>query len=132
MSTEFIAESSIYLCAPINALVEGIYEEKIPFTTIKQHGDFSLGTFDHLDGEIIMLDGKIFQIKDDGHVEEVDEDALTPFACVTFFKTDKTAELVGELSYPVFLETLLDCYPPPISFMLYAWRGSLLISAPSP
>ena len=52
----------VYLCAPVNALVEGIYEEKIPFSEIKKYGDFGLGTFDHLDGEMIMLDGRIFQI----------------------------------------------------------------------
>ena len=55
-------KTSVYLCAPINALVEGIYEEKIPFSEVKKHGDFGLGTFDHLDGEMIMLDGQIFQI----------------------------------------------------------------------
>ena len=45
------AASRVYLCAPVNALVEGIYEEKIPFTEVKKHGDFGLGTFDHLDGK---------------------------------------------------------------------------------
>ena len=50
--------NSVYLYAPVNALVEGIYEERILFTEIKQHGDFGLGTFDHLDGEMIMLDGR--------------------------------------------------------------------------
>ena len=45
-------QDSVYLCAPVNALVEGIYEEKIPFSEVKKHGDFGLGTFDHLDGEI--------------------------------------------------------------------------------
>ncbi len=43
----------IYFCAPVNALVEGIYQQRIPFTEIKQHGDFGLGTFDHLDGEMV-------------------------------------------------------------------------------
>jgi len=79
-----VNESRIYLCAPVNALVEGIYEEKIPLTEIKKHGDFGLGTFDHLDGEMIMLDGKIYQITSDGRVTLVDDHALTPFACVTF------------------------------------------------
>lgn len=40
--------SSIYLCAPVNALVEGLYEEKVPLREIKRHGDFGLGTFDNL------------------------------------------------------------------------------------
>ena len=28
-------ENRVYLCAPVNALVEGIYEQKIPFTEVK-------------------------------------------------------------------------------------------------
>src|SRR5438132_7080236 len=78
-------ENRVYLCAPVNALVEGIYEQKIPFTEVKKHGDFGLGTFDHLDGEMVMLDGQIYQITSDGRVSAVDERALTPFACVTFY-----------------------------------------------
>jgi len=37
----------LYLCSPVNALVEGIYEEKIPLQEVLQHGNFGLGTFDH-------------------------------------------------------------------------------------
>jgi len=34
---------------------------------------------------MVMLDGQIYQITLDGHVSVVDEQALTPFACVTFY-----------------------------------------------
>ena len=49
----------IYLCAPVNALVEGVYEERIPYAEIKKHGDFGLGTFDSLDGEMVYETGSI-------------------------------------------------------------------------
>jgi len=104
-------DSRVYLCAPVNALVEGIYEEKIPFTEVKRHGDFGLGTFDHLDGEMIMLDGRIYQMTADGRVTEVDEEALTPFACVTFFLPDKHAVLDGELAADDFLAWLEGLLP---------------------
>ena len=81
-----MSKNAVYLCAPVNALVEGIYEEKIPFTEVKKHGDFGLGTFDHLDGEMIMLGSRIWQIRGDGRVQEVGEEALTPYACVCFFE----------------------------------------------
>ena len=70
--------SSVYLCAPVNALVEGIYEENVPISEIKKHGDFGLGTFDQLDGEMIMLDGKVYQITGDGRTTLVDDEAETP------------------------------------------------------
>lgn len=112
--------SSIYFCAPVNALVEGIYEEKIPFTDIRKHGDFGLGTFDHLDGEMIMLDGKIFQIDANARVREVDETALTPFACVTFYQPLTHDELESAVDYPAFLQWLQTLLPSPNIF--YAIR----------
>lgn len=110
----------IYLCAPINALVEGIYEEKIPFTEIKKHGDFGLGTFDNLDGEMIMLDGNIYQMTSDGRVHQVDENTLTPFACVTFYQPLTHDELEEDLDYPAFLLWLQNLLPSPNIF--YAIR----------
>jgi len=115
-----MTRNSIYLCAPVNALVEGIYEEKIPFTKIKEHGDFGLGTFDHLDGEMIMLDGRIYQIGWNGHVHEVDQQALTPFACVTFFKPLKQFSSEKKLSHEEFLAWLQSFMPSPNIF--YALR----------
>lgn len=117
---EALEGSRVYLCAPINALVEGIYEEKIPFTQIKEHGDFGLGTFDHLDGEMVMIEGQIYQITADGHVNQVEEQALTPFSCVTFYQPASHEEMEGEMSYAAFLEWLQGLLPSPNIF--YALR----------
>jgi acetolactate decarboxylase len=116
-------ENRVYLCAPINALVEGIYEQKIPFTEVKKHGDFGLGTFDSLDGEMVMLDGKIYQISSDGLVRQVAEQALTPFACVTFYKPLSHDELAGELTYEAFLEWLHELMPSPNIFYAISIDG---------
>lgn len=110
----------IYLCAPINALVEGIYEECIPFTEIKRHGDFGLGTFDHLDGEMIMLDGDIYQITADGRTQQVDDTALTPFSAVTFYQPAAEYELSEPMDAAGFEAWLLGLLPSPNLF--YALR----------
>ena len=99
-------EGRIYLCAPVNALVEGIYEENIPFSEVKKHGDFGLGTFNDLDGEMVMLDGRIYQIASDGRVTEIDEKTLTPFACVTTYQPLSHDELDQELNYADFQQWL--------------------------
>ncbi|HCK64754.1 MAG TPA: hypothetical protein DHW49_00680, partial [Anaerolineae bacterium] len=81
------AENKVYLCAPVNSLVEGIYEQNIPFSEIKKHGDFGLGTFNDLDGEMMMVDGEIFRVGSDGKVNQItDEETCSPFACVTKFQ----------------------------------------------
>jgi len=110
----------IYLCAPVNALVEGVYEERIPYSQIKKHGDFGLGTFDSLDGEMVMLDGDIYQITGDGHVHRREDASHTPFACVTFYQPATHDELTRETTYEDFLNWLEGLLPSPNIF--YAIR----------
>jgi acetolactate decarboxylase len=118
--TTMPTENSIYLCAPVNALVEGIFEENVPFTEIRKHGDFGLGTFNDLDGEMVMLDGRIYQITSEGHVTVIDDNTLTPFACVTFYNPVSHDEIAHELTYEAFLEWLYRLLPSPNIF--YALR----------
>jgi acetolactate decarboxylase len=110
----------IYLCAPVNALVEGVYEERIPYVEIKKHGDFGLGTFDSLDGEMVMLDGNIYQVSADGRVRQRDDASLTPFACVTFYQPAAHDKLMRPSTYEEFLAWLEELLPSPNIF--YALR----------
>jgi acetolactate decarboxylase len=115
------ADNKLYLCAPVNALVEGIYEQNIPFHEIKKHGDFGLGTFNELDGEMMMFDGLIYRVGADGRANQVtDEDACTPFSCVTFFQPSSEEFLDRELSHDEFLNWLKELMPSPNLF--YAFR----------
>jgi len=115
------ADNKIYLCAPVNSLVEGIYQQNIPFSEIRKHGDFGLGTFNELDGEMVMLDGLIYRVSADGRVTQIsDEDARTPFACVTFFQPSSEETLDKELSHTEFQNWLKDLMPSPNIF--YAFR----------
>jgi len=110
----------VYLCAPVNALVEGIYEQKIPFDRIKLHGDFGLGTFDDLDGEMVMLDGEIYQITGSGVVHHITQPACTPFACVAFYHPLSHDRLEQDLSYADFQSWMERLLPSPNIF--YALR----------
>ena len=92
-----------------------------PLAEIKQHGDFGLGTFNDLDGEMVLLDGTVYQITADGQVAVIeDEQTLTPFACVTFYRPISHDELDQELTYDAFLDWLVRLLPSPNLF--YALR----------
>ncbi len=115
------AESKVYLCAPVNSLVEGIYEQNIPFSEIKKYGDFGLGTFNDLDGEMMMMDGDIFRVGSDGKVNQIlDDELCTPFACVTKFQPASDEVLEQEMSYVDFLKWMVELMPSPNIF--YAFR----------
>lgn len=114
---------SVYLCAPVNALVQGLYEENVPLSEVRKHGDFGLGTFNDLDGEMILLDGAVYQVSGDGAVKAVTEDVLTPFACVTFFKALTEDNLDGGLDAAGFNEWLLRLLPSPNIFYAIRFDG---------
>lgn len=114
----------MYLCAPVNTLIEGIFEQKIPLGEIKKHGDLGLGTFDHLDGEMVILDGIIYQIDGEGRVNIIEDDkTTTPFTCLTFFKPISVEEVDGRISYEDFLKWLEDLMPSPNVFYAFRIRG---------
>lgn len=108
----------LFQTSTINALLEGIYDGETTYGELKQHGDFGLGTFNGLDGEMVGLDGKFYQVKTDGIAYPVSDSVKTPFAVVTFFKTDKTVVLEKAEDYSQ-LKQYLD-YSLPTKNIFYA------------
>lgn len=70
------------------ALVEGLYQGAVKVDRILAHGDFGLGTFIDLDGEMVVLNGLCYRVSSDGTVSEVEGDRLIPYAIVTRFNAD--------------------------------------------
>ncbi len=79
---------TLYQVSSMNALAQGSFDGIEPVAEIKKHGDFGLGTFDSLNGEMIVLDGKVWQVTADGKVRVAPDDVTTPFAELTFFDRD--------------------------------------------
>ena len=111
---------SLFLCAPVSALDDGVYRQRIPLRTIREHGDFAAGTFDDLDGELVILDGRAYQLTAGGHVNQVGDDATTPFACVTYFEPISHDDLPGETDWEEFRAWIMDLLPSPN--LVYALR----------
>ena len=90
----------VYQSSTINALLEGVYDGTMTYGQLRQHGDFGIGTFNALDGEMIGFDGHFWQITGDGHIHAVPDDYQTPFATVLFFNPRIQQALNGPLDYP--------------------------------
>jgi len=90
----------------INALMKGFYETDFDFASIKEYGDFGIGTFNALDGEMVALDGKFYQVKSDGSVCKVDDSVKSAFCMVKFFSSDRKIRLKGENDYVHMIEQL--------------------------
>jgi acetolactate decarboxylase len=55
-----VVHHTLYHVSTATALVEGIYQGAVRVSTLREHGDLGLGTFEALDGEVIVADGHFF------------------------------------------------------------------------
>lgn len=79
---------TIYQTAPIDALMAGVYDGDYAVGDLKQHGDIGIGTLNALDGELVYVDGRMFQVRVDGKVCPVPDSARTPFSIATWLDRD--------------------------------------------
>lgn len=107
--TSQVEEGVLFQIAPFNTFSEGNYDGNLTFAELAKQGDFGIGTLNGLDGEMIAIDGKFYQIPSDGKPRQISPNEKTPYATVTFFHTDQTAQVTG-LNYSqlfAYLDTIL-------------------------
>lgn len=92
----------------IGALMRGLYTGCMTFGELRCHGDLGIGTFDQVDGEMILLAGRFYQARSDGVIKPVSPRATTPFATVTRFRPARTTHLTERLSLTQMEERLTE------------------------
>lgn len=86
-------KETIYQVALLQSLTQGYYDGIIKVSELKEHGDTGIGTFEGVNGEMIVIDGKVYQALGDGSVKEAADNETVPFSNVTFFDSDVTVDL---------------------------------------
>jgi acetolactate decarboxylase len=98
---------SVTQVSTIDAILNGLYDGVISYGDLKEYGDFGIGTFEGLDGEMVALNGNFYQIKADGVAYPVTNDMTAPFACVLSFDADRELPIREGLN-STQLQTYLD------------------------
>jgi acetolactate decarboxylase len=88
----------LYQTSLMSALISGIYEGEATYGRVRNHGDFGLGTFNDLDGEMVGFDGTFYQLRSDGSARPVTADQKTPFAVVTFFQPEHELDVLHQMT----------------------------------
>ena len=94
-----IEHHSIFQVSTSGALVQGLYQGCVSVADLRRHGDLGLGTFEDLDGEMILIDRHCYQARSDGSVAEADDSELTPFASVVNFAADYVEDITDVATY---------------------------------
>lgn len=79
---------TMYQVATLQSLMVGNYDGFVSVSELRQHGDIGVGTFERIDGEMIVLDGTVYQARYDGSVRKAYDNIGVPFATVTYFDCD--------------------------------------------
>lgn len=84
---------TMYQVSTLQALLDGGYDGHITVGELKKHGDIGVGTFDKIDGEMIIVDGTVYQARYDGSVNVADDKLTVPFANITHLDEDFSVTL---------------------------------------
>jgi acetolactate decarboxylase len=106
-------QDTLFQVSTLGALADGVYDGGVTYGDVKAHGDFGLGTFDALNGELVAVDGAFYQVRSDGAAYPVEDGMTTPFAAVTFFEADYTLQINEPMDCAILGETLLKTFPSP-------------------
>ena len=98
---------TVYQVALLQSLTQGYYDGIINVSDLKTHGDIGIGTFEGVNGEMIVLDGKVYQALSDGSVQEAADTETVPFSNVTFFDSDVTVDMT-EIENMAAFKSALD------------------------
>ena len=83
----------MYQVSTLQALALGYSKAVITVGELLTKGNTGLGTFEDVNGELIIIDGRCFRATQDGSVQEVEPETGVPFAAV--------ASLSGEREFPI-------------------------------
>ena len=115
-----VTRHQIFQTSLITALAQGVYEDEMTLAELLGHGSFGIGTFNGLDGEMVILGGTCYRLRGDGSVSVPDLGERTPYAVVTNFVPTLRQDVDGGLSRQEFSE-IIDALVPSSNYM-YALR----------
>jgi acetolactate decarboxylase len=101
----------LFQASTIGALMEGRLEGDLTVGELAGQGTLGLGTFDGLDGEMIVIDGLVLRADVDGHVSEAEPARRTPFAVVVDFEAEISLDLHGPIDHAGLLAAIESALP---------------------
>ena len=110
----------IYQFSLLNALMEGITESGITASKLSTKGNQGLGTFVRMDGELLLLDGKVYRLQAEGKVSEASPDDQIPFVTSINFVPQMTVKF--KLTNKDDIDKILDDFDKHAANLFMAYR----------
>jgi acetolactate decarboxylase len=107
MTEQLVTDDAVTQFAVLDALLAGAYASGIPVSEVRRLGDFGLGCCDHLGGEVIILDGEVFECTVDDPPTLMTDDEILPFVDVCRFP-EASAQPVNGVDLAALTERIED------------------------
>ncbi|MCD0476518.1 acetolactate decarboxylase [Flavobacterium sp. EDS] len=104
-------DKPIFHYSIMDAMRNGVYTGDLTIKTLASKGNFGLGTYNYLDGEMIALDGIFYRIAPNGQVTKAESERMVPFASVAFFKADISYEITGSKTIELLQQEIISKLP---------------------
>ena len=116
-------ENHIYQYSLVNALMAGVVDSGISVQNLLSKGNQGIGTFARMNGELLMLDGKVYQLLAEGNTRVADESDQIPYAVVTQFVPQETLDI--QLESKESIDQILEKFNQHSAnvFMTYRFQG---------
>jgi len=106
------AEPALFVYSTIDALLAGAYDGDMTVQELGTKGNFGMGTYNRLDGEMVLLNGVFHHVHADGSVSVADPRTKVPLAYVLPFPADTAMGLTLDDAAPprplAELEAIID------------------------
>ena len=109
--------------APFLYILSGNYDGALTVAQYKAAGNFGIGTFEGLDGEAVLLDGVVYQVKGDGSVLQPEDTRTMPFGACTLFDDDLRRKMKNVDSFDRFGKALENSFEDKQIFYAVKARG---------
>ncbi len=114
-----------YQTSLLSAVMSGVYDGEEAIGSLLEHGDFGLGTFNALDGEMIVHEGIAYRLTGDGKASIASDDAKTPYAAVIPFEPDTHLVIDAPIDKAPFEDGLDELASSPNLFYAVRFTGHI-------
>ena len=103
--------------------VNKVFDGDLSVSELKKKGDIGLGSYTKLDGELIMLDGISYRVKEDGKVSVANDTDLIVYVDAAFFEPEFSFQINEASGYDSLREIINSKLPSPNQFYSIKVKG---------
>jgi len=116
-------QQSLVQYSTLDALLAGDYDGVTTLADLKKQGTLGIGTFDALNGEMVLYKDTVYQVKSSGEVVVPDDKTTTPFACAVDFDPETKETVANVASYSQLKDVLNGYIKNPNLFYAFQVKG---------